>query len=113
MIQIYYKDAGGELLVDMKGHGDLANMEELDVMCAATTALTNTLAINVSSAEACKMLECEPTLYIGDDGEGKARVLAKPLAEYYPTLRTVFTTVVNGFRMLSSLYPDHVALVVE
>ena len=90
MIQIYYTDAGGELRVDMKGHGELENIQQLDVMCAATTVLANTLGINAYSAEQLGMLEEPAIVYIGDDGEGKARILAKPKAEYYSTVKTMF-----------------------
>ena len=113
MVQIYFTDAGGELRVDMKGHGDLENIEKLDVMCAACTTLANTLSLNVLSAEETGYLEEPPTVYIGEDGEGRARILCKPRAEHYALVKAVFITVVNGFLMLSALYPEHVELVRE
>lgn len=106
MIQIYYTDVGGELRVDMKGHGELENIQGLDVMCAVTTVLSNTLGINAYSAEQLGMLEEPAVVYIGDDGEGKARILAKPKAEYYGTVKTMFETVAAGFVYLATMFPD-------
>lgn len=113
MVQVYYTDAGGELRLDMKGHGDLENMEKLDVMCAASTTLANTLSINIMSAFDLGFFEEEPTIYIGDDAEGKARILCKPKAEYYHTVKCIFTTIVNGFALLSRIYPEHVEFVAD
>jgi len=113
MIQVYFTDAGGELRVDMLGHGDLGNMEGLDVMCAAATTLANTLAISVMTMDEGGCLEEEATIYIGDDAEGKARILCKPKPQCYSVLKTVYATVVNGFIMLSRIYPEHVELVTE
>ena len=111
MVQIYFTDAGGELRVDMNGHGELENIEGLDVMCAACTTLANTLSINVMSADSLGMLEEEPTVFLGDDGEGRARILAKPKPEYHATVKTMYITVANGFMMLSRLYPECVEYV--
>jgi hypothetical protein len=113
MIQIYYTDVGGELRVDMKGHGELENMQHLDVMCAVTTVLTNTLGINAYNAEALGMLEEPPVVYVGDDGEGKARILAKPKAEYYGIVKTMFETVAAGFLYLATMHPENVEYVRE
>lgn len=110
MIQIYYTDAGGELRVDMKGHGELENIEHLDVMCAVTSILSNTLGINAYNAEELGMLEEPATVYIGEDGEGMARVLAKPKPEYYAIVKTIFETVVTGFTYLATIFPEHVEL---
>ena len=113
MVQTYYTNVGGELRLDVLGHGNLANIEGLDVMCAAVTSLTNTLALNVQSAAEAKLLDEEPMIYIGDDEEGKARVLCKPCPEHFSILKTIFATVCNGLLMLSKLYPDYVEFVSE
>ena len=112
MIQVYFTDGGGELRVDMSGHGDLGNMQGLDVMCAAATTLANTLSMSVMVMDNAGCLE-EATIYIGDDAEGKARILCKPKPEYYNILKTVYATVINGFILLSRIYPEHVALTRE
>ena len=108
MIQIYFKEDDGRLTVDIKGHGDLENIQGLDVMCAATTTLADTLGLNIQSAEQCGMLEGEPTVYVGDDGEGIARLEALPKPEYYNIVKTMFVTVTTGFLFLSQMYPEYV-----
>ena len=108
MIQIYYTDVGGELRVDMKGHGELENIQQLDVMCAVTTVLSNTLGINAYNAEQLGMLEEPPVVYVGDDGEGMARVLVKPKAECYSIVKTMFETIASGFVYLATMFPEHV-----
>ena len=87
MVQLYFTNAGGEFRLDMKGHGDLENIEGLDVMCAVTTTLANTLSLNIHSCDELGMLEEEATIYIGDDAEGKARILCKPKPQYYETVK--------------------------
>lgn len=108
MVQVYYTDAHGELRADILGHGNLKNIEDLDVMCAAATTLTNTLAVNVLSMKEAGFLEEEPVVYIGDDGEGKARLMCKPKAEYYALCKAKFTAVVTGYQVLASIYPLYV-----
>lgn len=108
MIQVYFNDEGGVFLLDVKGHGELGNFEGLDVMCAATTTLTNTLAVNVLTYEEEKMLSEKPTVYVGDDGEGRARVKCVPKPEFYPACSAGFRAVVTGYQMLAAMYPDHV-----
>lgn len=112
MIHVYYTDINGELRLDMKGHGELENMEKLDVMCAAATTLANTLALMVNTYEEVGMLY-EKLVYVGDDGEGKARILAKPKPEYFNTVKTSFETIACGFLPLAHLYPDKVAFIKE
>jgi uncharacterized protein YsxB (DUF464 family) len=113
MVQIYYTTVGGELRVDMKGHGDLENIEQLDVMCAATTTLANTLSLNVMTAHKLGWLDEEPTVYVGDDGEGMARILCKPKPEVYYVVKTMFETIATGFGYLAALYPANVAFIKE
>lgn len=113
MVQIYYNKVGGELRIDMKGHGDLENIQKLDVICAATTTLANTLSLNVLTANKLGLLDEEPTVYVGDDGEGEARILCKPKPEGYYVVKMMYETIATGFGYLATLYPDHVALVVE
>lgn len=108
MIQVYFNDAEGVLLLDVLGHGELANFEGLDVMCAATTVLTNTLAVNVLSFEESDMLSEKPTTYVGDDGEGRARVKCVPKPEFYSVCKAGFCGVVMGYQMLAAMYPDYV-----
>ena len=113
MIRIFYTYVGGELRVDIDGHGELANLEGLDVMCAATTTLTNTLAFAVINAEECGLLDEKPTVYVGEDGEGRARILCKPAPEHYAIVKAMFVTVINGYSILATLYPDFVQLFTE
>ena len=113
MVKIYFTDEGGEFRVDMLGHGELANIEQLDVMCAVTTTLANTLSLNIKSIAECGMLMEEPTIYIGDDAEGKARILCKPLPEYHSIVKSVYITIINGFCLLAALYPEHIEFVKE
>jgi uncharacterized protein YsxB (DUF464 family) len=108
MLRIFYSDEGGELRVDLDGHGDLRNFENLDVMCAAVTTLTNTLSFSVIRAENAGMLDENPTVYVGEDGEGKGRILCVPKPEYYSIVRTMFETVIGGYQILATYYPDHV-----
>lgn len=112
MIHVYYTDVNGELRLDMKGHGELKNIEELDVMCAVCTTLANTLALMVNTYEEADMLE-DKVVFVGDDGEGKARILAKPKPEYFNIVKTSFETIACGFLPLSYLYPNNVAYIKE
>ena len=113
MVQIYMYEGEGELRVDVKGHGDLENIQKLDVMCAAVTTLTNSLALMVLTFEESGMLEEKATVYVGDDGEGKARTLAKPKPEFHPYVKTAFETVSAGYLYLATMYPEYVEFIRE
>lgn len=113
MVNGYFTNAGGEFCLDIQGHGNIENIEGLDVMCAAVSTLTNALAINVLSAHEVGWLEEDPIVYVGDDSEGKARILCKPRPQYYALLKTAYTVICNGLVMLATLYPEHVGFVRE
>ena len=113
MVQIYFTDEGGELRIDMLGHADLKNIEKLDVLCAACTTLADSLSLMAMVFDESEMLEEPATIYVGDDGEGKARILCKPKPEFYRIVRTAFDTASAGFSYLSTFYPEHVAFVRE
>ena len=44
---------------------------------------------------------------------GKARILCKPKPEYYETIKCIYLTIINGFTLLSRIYPEHVELVLD
>lgn len=113
MVQIYFYEGGGVFRIDMQGHGDLANMEGLDVMCAASTTLANSLALMVMTFNDSEMLGEEPTVYIGDDGEGKAQIIAKPKPNYHNIVKSAFETAAIGFLHLSVLYPEKIEYIRE
>ncbi|MBQ2876994.1 MAG: ribosomal-processing cysteine protease Prp [Clostridia bacterium] len=113
MVNGYYTDVGGELRLDIEGHGNIENIEGLDVMCAAVSTLTNALAINVLAADKSGWLEEEATVYVGEDGEGRARILCKPRPEYYSLVKMAFAVICNGLSMLSTLYPKYVGFIRE
>lgn len=113
MVQAYFtdKDKGGVLRVDINGHANLKNAEGLDVLCACCTTLANTLALNVKTFEEAGMLKSEPVIYLGENGDGKARISCVPNEMYYAVVRTAFTAIIIGFEMLSRYYPSEVEFV--
>jgi len=111
MVQVFFTDEGGCLRVDANGHANLKNTEGVDVYCAAVTTLTNTLAVNAIRAFEAGELEEEPTVYTGSEGEGRARVVIKPRAEYYSTLSLMFRAVLMGYQMLAAFHGDAVEYV--
>ena len=110
MIKIFTKFEGNEFLIDISGHGELENIEKLDVMCAAVTTLTNALSLTVHAMWDMGLLTEDPILYVGDDGEGNARIKAKATEESRALVATAFSTIITGYRYLSVLYPEHVEL---
>ncbi len=115
MVQVYFtdKDKGGTLRCDINGHANIKNAEGLDVLCACCTTLANTLALNIKTFESMDMLKDGAVVYLGENGDGKARISCSPKEMYYGIVRTAFTAVIIGFEMLSKYYPDEVQFVRE
>ena len=111
MIQVFYIAEKGTLRVDINGHGDLRNAEGLDVYCAAATALTNTLGVNAISAWESGFLDEEPTVYVGDEGEGRARIVVKPKPEYYGLISSIVNAITIGYQTLAVFHPEAVEYV--
>lgn len=90
--------------VTVKGH---ANQDEMgrDIVCAAVTMLTRTLAANCVNAEDHKrMREVEVRLDAGD-----AEIKAVPCKKLDSVVTLIFDTVCAGYELLSKQYPEYVA----
>ena len=108
MVRIYFTLEAGVYRVDVDGHANLKNVDGVDVYCAAVTTLTNTLATNAIAMFEAGTLEEEPTIYIGDEGEGRARIALKPTPEYFGNATLIVNAIVTGYKMLSVFHPEAV-----
>lgn len=90
--------------VTVKGHAGTAPAGE-DLVCAAVSALTYTLAENVEQLHRLgKVTEPEIRLENGD-----AEISCVPVVGYRSIVRVIFGAVCIGFAMLSEKYPEAVS----
>lgn len=105
MVKIEFSNKKME--VKITGH---ANYEEKgkDIVCAAVSALFYTLAESVERSR--EMLKTEPKIEL-DDGNGK--VSCRPKKAYETNVSLVYWTVLNGFEILATEYPENVEFIVK
>ena len=105
MIRVkFYEDEDGCLVLSVKGHSGMAE-EGKDIICAAASILTYTIAQNVQDAYLNHMLRKKPKISMK---KGNSMVTAKPLKEYRTETWHAFFVVQRGFELLAANYPDHV-----
>lgn len=101
MIHIIYRPEHS--LVTVEGHAESAE-EGKDLICAAVSALTQTLLCNLTLLEARGAIRIEAR----EADKGSARLHAVPRARYRSVTALIFQTVCVGFDFLASEYPDFV-----
>ena len=105
MITVSYRIEGDTLTLRVKGHAGSAPAGQ-DLLCAAVTALSYTLAQAVT--DAADKLENEPMIELR---EGFAKVSSKPLEAYRPGVMVMYQTILSGFQMLSGNYPGQIKVI--
>lgn len=103
MIKIIYDF--DKLDVKITGHGGDKFGE--DIYCAGVSALTIALACKLTDAAQQGMIKTNGLTIKMD--EGYTHIKAKPVKEADFIVRTIFTTIFNGYDALSTSYPDRVS----
>lgn len=104
MIYITFNPKKYELKI--KGHAN-QNVKGHDIVCAAVSVLTYTLADSVDQSRDM----CHKVDIILDEGEGK--ITCKPKAEYEGTIARTYWTILNGMNSMAETYPKFVKFSVQ
>ena len=89
--------------VTVEGHAQSCEAGH-DIVCAAASILTYTLAANVQSMEAAgRVREVKLKLEPGD-----AEISCKPVHKYKAVAELVFSSVCAGFEILAANYPCNI-----
>lgn len=97
----------GSMSLKVTGHAGAAEKGK-DIVCAAASMLTYTLAQLISNMHEEGKLRKKPTLML--NGDGSARITAKTKDEYFDECLHCFFCVETGFLLLSHNYPQFVEL---
>ena len=103
MIDIIYNF--DKLDVKIKGHGGDKYGE--DIYCAGVSALTMALACALTDAARQGLIRTKGLTIKMEDGDSHLR--AKPTLEGEPIVRTIFTTIFNGYDALSVSFPEKIS----
>lgn len=101
MIEIIYRPE--QYMVTIRGHARSAEKGE-DLVCAAVSALVNTLRCNAFQLEKAGAARIDSFRL----AEGVAELRLAPRARYRHIVRMVQDAVCLGFDFLGSEYPDYV-----
>ena len=101
MIEIIYHPR--EYLVTVRGHAGSAE-EGRDLVCAAVSALTETLECNLVLMEARGAVRFERR----EGGKGNAALRVTPRTRYRHIVRMVFDTICVGYDFLAGEYPEFI-----
>ena len=105
-IRFYQKPAKGSIHMTVKGHAASAPKGE-DLICAAATMLTYTLAQTVQFLDEEGKLKLKPRLEIAD---GEATIIATPTKDGYAEALHAFFVVQCGAHVLAHNSPGFVKL---
>lgn len=100
MVEItYYRDCHR---VTVKGHASSGELGK-DLVCAAVSALTHTLAANV------RQLALQGAVRDHDIkiSSGCAEISCNPVARYTSTVELVLDSVCIGYKVLAARYPEY------
>lgn len=101
MVQIIYKR--GSHSVRLRGHAG-AGVPGRDPVCAAVSALTLTLADNVTALVTQGNVD-RPLLRLE---EGDSWIRCHSTGKIRPVVMLIFDTVCAGFGLLQTLYPEYI-----
>lgn len=102
---IYYREHNR---VTVNGH---AKSDEYgkDLVCAAVSALTLTLAVNVGNLTAKDYVTANTVKL----DPGDAEISCSPRTRYRDSVKQVFMSVCAGFEVLANQYPDYIQYTVR
>lgn len=95
------------ITLKVEGHAGAAPKGE-DIICAAASILSYTLAQTLSYMHSEGKLQKKPNIKINDTGE--AVITAKPKPEWYEEALHSYFVAQVGFHLLAHNYPQHVAV---
>lgn len=97
----------GSITLKVEGHAGAAAKGE-DIVCAAASILSYTLAQTLSFMHSEGKLQKKPNIKL--DGGGTATITAKPKAEWYDEALHCYFIAQVGFHLLAHNYPQYVAV---
>ena len=102
---IYYREHNR---VTVNGHAK-SDVYGKDLVCAAVSALTLTLAVNVGNLTAKDYV----TAHTVKLDPGDAEISCNPRTRYRDSVKQVFMSVCAGFEVLANQYPDYIQYTVR
>lgn len=105
MTTVEYTDTGEMLRFKADGHASFAESGR-DLVCAAESILAYTLVQNLMDAKEKGWLE----ELDADTWDGGVLVEATPIKRFAPRVRTIFKTILTGYRLLEKNFPENVAI---
>ena len=90
--------------VTVLGHAKSGEMGH-DLVCAAVSALTLTLAENVASLAASRTARN----YNIRVAEGEAEISCSPVRKMSSVVTLIYDSICSGFHVLQSLYPENIS----
>ena len=90
--------------VTVTGHAMAGKMGE-DLVCAAATIITRTLAANVADLSAMKIVH-DPVILLQ---AGNAEISCKCHKKKKDMVEVIFSSVAKGYEILANQYPEYVS----
>jgi uncharacterized protein YsxB (DUF464 family) len=106
-VKFEFDDQRGSMTLRVKGHADQAVYGQ-DIVCAAASILSTTLAQSLKVDRTADRLRREPRIKFPKPGD--ALITAFPKEEYKQIVLTEFLMAKSGFLLLAYNYPQYVML---
>lgn len=104
MIEVKYDINKDKCALYVTGHANSAPKGE-DLICASASILALTLAKVIDDSR--DKLKKEPCLELKD---GTAKIVWTPMRAYAAALYNSFYTIITGYRVLASEYPEYITV---
>lgn len=101
MIKVVYYRSSNKITID--GHA-LSGESGHDLVCAAASILTYTLANTVDNMVAAK--QCKDKRILLESGH--AVIVCRPLSRYASVVKLLLDTICSGFEILAKNYPQNI-----
>lgn len=100
MTEVSYVNDGGRIVFTVKGHAEYA-AEGADIVCAACSALSGTLATKIANLPVKSNISFE-------SGNLKLVLERKDIGPYLLEIMHAFDFAMMGYRLLEEQYPSNV-----
>ena len=106
MIEVRFEKKKRHLILRVNGHAGSAAKGH-DLICAACSTLTYTLAQYLEVVKSQGLLKKSPEIVLE---EGKAMLICKPKKKALPYIQEGFFVIQSGFALLAANNPDYITI---
>lgn len=106
MINVKFREKNGRYIVTVRGHAK-SGENGRDLVCAAVSTLTYTLAQNIRDCYKQGFLKLFPRIKLS---EGDAVICYRPQKEYDASLLILLLGIQRGFQLLESNYSEYMTI---